>query len=445
MTDPASNRTPPIRFGVRQKMILVLVAVLTLAMSTTTWFTIDRYQGDVLSETEKRGHDISRYVSESLVYAVIGYDYHTIQLLLDKLITTPDIVYAVVINQRGNVMGEAGVRPAENSDATLFNHGIAFDNERVGRLTIGLDVSRITKQMEEQKLSLIRHEIITVLLIALGEFLALSYIIIRPVGIISHFLKSQVDDKGEVRADIPLKTNDEFGHLARQFNDIRGQLSEANKRLKSQVDSADWQLKQTNEQLLAQSEELRRMNEELTRMSITDPLTGLYNRRHFEHLMATEVLLSLRHGEPNSILAIDLDHFKEINDTYGHQAGDRILRRIASLLLENLRRSDILCRVGGEEFVALCRRSNREQAMIVAEKLRRNIADYPMFIGTERVFVTISIGVASLPNDFNTKTSDDLLEQADNALYFSKSHGRNRTTHFGDIVKQINSQFQSTT
>lgn len=445
MTQKIKHQAKRGALGIRQKMVFVLLLVLTVAMSITTWLTIQRYEADVLKETEKRGLDISRYVSESLVYAVVGYDYHTIQLLLDKLVTTPDLVYAVVVNQRGNVMGEAGARPLNDNNATLYNHAIMFDSERIGRLTIGLDGTRIKKQLEQQKNELIRREIITVALIALGELLALSYIIVRPVSIISRFLATGIDEHGQTIGDIPLDSKDEFGMLARQFNHIRRQLSEANRSLQSKVDTSDWQLRQTNERLLVQSEELRRMNEELTRMSITDPLTGLYNRRHFEHIMSTEVLLSIRHGEANSILVIDLDHFKDINDTYGHQAGDRILRRVASLLTENLRRSDILCRVGGEEFVALCRRANREHALVIAEKLRRNIAEYPFFIGTERIQVTISIGTASMPNEHEAKTAEDLFEQADNALYYSKSHGRNRTTHFNDIVHQLKRNTESTT
>lgn len=420
-------------------MILVLLTVLSIALSSTGWVTLRQMNNNVFRETQTRGEELVRVVSESLAYSVVGYDYQSIQLLLDKLVTSPDIVYTHVVNARGNIMATAGSRPSVESKAEMFSADIVFDDKVIGQLTMGLDMSRIVQQLNKQAENIVLREVAIVLLIAIGEFLALSFIIMRPVTTISRSLNADKNNHEHITL-IPLTTQDEFGELARQFNETRLQLADANKKLRSRIEAADIQLLNTNEQLRKQSDELKRVNEELRRLSITDPLTGLYNRREFEQLMSTDILLSLRHNEPNSLLIVDIDLFKKINDTYGHAVGDRVLRQLAALLTENLRRSDVLCRLGGEEFVVLCRRANREKAMLVAENIRRVVEGYEFQTGEQKLKITISLGIASIPNDDNARTTDELFQQADSALYYSKAKGRNRVTHYSDVSTKIRQQ-----
>lgn len=419
----------------RQKMILVLLGVLTLALTSTTWITLREYQRNVLEETQRRGQDVASFVSQAVAFGVVGYDYHTIQMLLDKLVKSEDMVFARVINRKGNTMAEAGTEKFGNSGTSHFYESIMFDGELVGQVVLGFDNSRLIAKLEKQRSDMVIREVLIIVLIALGEFLALSYIIVRPLGVISRSLREGAGNGGAGPQPIPLASRDEFGLLAHQFNDIRAQLIAANERLQSKVELADTKLKETNDQLMNQSEELRRMNEQLRRLSITDALTGLYNRRQFEELMNTEILLSMRHGDTNSLLAMDIDHFKRINDTYGHRAGDEVLRQIAEILVENVRRSDMVCRVGGEEFVVCLKRAPESAAINVAEKLRKAVEDGAFSIDGTRIPVTISVGIASIPGG-GVQRAEELFEQADKALYHSKQHGRNRVTHFSHLARR---------
>lgn len=174
------------------------------------------------------------------------------------------------------------------------------------------------------------------------------------------------------------------------------------------------------------------MNTEFKRMAVTDPLTGLYNRRHFCDLMEKEIALSRRHGDTNSILLIDIDHFKNINDTYGHLAGDSVLASFAGLLKKTIRHTDILCRIGGEEFVVFCRRSGKRNSVVAAEKIRSTISKMVFDSGGDSVRITTSIGIATFPYG-NLETIDDVLECADQALYNCKENGRDRIAHFLDL------------
>ena len=190
--------------------------------------------------------------------------------------------------------------------------------------------------------------------------------------------------------------------------------------------------------LVRQNEELRRMNAELEDivaarteelveknrllevLSITDKLTGLYNRRKLDELLDDELVRARRYKVDVSIIMLDIDHFKRVNDTYGHAVGDDVLIALARLLRENTRDADALGRLGGEEFVVVCRHSDAGACMMMAGHLRESIAAHHFpAVGQ----VTASLGIASCRAD---DTAATLLARADAALYRAKAAGRNR-------------------
>jgi diguanylate cyclase (GGDEF)-like protein len=217
--------------------------------------------------------------------------------------------------------------------------------------------------------------------------------------------------------------------LANQFNSLHEQLNDTNLALQSKIESADQKLIQNNEQLKLQSEELIKINEEFRKLAITDPLTGLFNRRYFERAMKDELALALRHGDKHCVLLIDIDKFKNINDTYGHLEGDRVLQKFSDTLKQQLRSADILSRMGGEEFVVLCKRIQQNNVISIAEKFRKQIENMSISIGTDTVHITASIGIAMLPKGPDD-TIEGVLGEADEALYYCKRTGRNRSAFF---------------
>lgn len=159
--------------------------------------------------------------------------------------------------------------------------------------------------------------------------------------------------------------------------------------------------------------------------AVKDPLTSMHNRRHLEQHLGPLVAQNSERGRPVSLLILDVDHFKAVNDTYGHDVGDEVLREVARRITSSLRGIDLSCRFGGEEFVAAFSGTDAATALQIGERLRRKIADEPFPIATPSgpLAVTISIGVAtSVPGD----TAQTLLKRADLALYRAKKEGRNR-------------------
>ena len=424
-------RNPVFKFGVRPKVVLILVIVLLSALTISGWLSLEHEKNDTLQEIQQRGSDISRLVSESLAYSVVGYDYHTIQLLLDE-ITLSDIVdYAKVVSSKGNIMAESGsLKAAESPESVIFTHNIELDGETVGLLNIGISTTSNLHRLNEEKIEMIGNEALVILLIAAGEFIALSILIIKPVRIMSETLRDGNRHNGDKMVTLPVMSNDELGELASEFNVLSAELNNANERLRSRVVNADKQLMETNARLLQQSKELQEMSKEFERLSITDPLTGLYNRRHFEVTIEAKVSASMRYGESSSLLLLDIDHFKKINDTYGHSAGDSVLREIARRLKSKTRNSDTLCRIGGEEFAVICENAGEDEALSIAEKLRMAVGGEKFNIDGELLNVSVSVGIATIPDGNDTSTTKDFHHNADIALYQSKSAGRNCVTHY---------------
>ncbi len=157
--------------------------------------------------------------------------------------------------------------------------------------------------------------------------------------------------------------------------------------------------------------------------AMRDALTGLYNRRHFEERFRVEFAYAARHATPLSVLILDIDHFKKINDTHGHVVGDRVLRELGARLRAAVRSEDTVARYGGEEFVVLARSTPAEQARGLGERLRGLVAKTPVKVGAHELAVTVSVGVATLTSQ---RSLQELFTTADQALYAAKSGGRNR-------------------
>jgi diguanylate cyclase (GGDEF)-like protein len=177
-----------------------------------------------------------------------------------------------------------------------------------------------------------------------------------------------------------------------------------------------------------------RLYQKMEMAATTDGLTLLNNHRTFQEQLSKEVERSRRYQRPLSLLILDIDHFKQFNDTYGHPVGDLVLKEIAACIRQSIRLNDIAARYGGEEFAVIIPESNEEGAMVIAERIRRTVEQTSVVSLDKKLTVTISIGCATMP--LHAQTKEALIDCADKALYFSKDNGRNRISLYApDMTK----------
>ncbi len=200
-------------------------------------------------------------------------------------------------------------------------------------------------------------------------------------------------------------------------------------RLEADLAKRTREIHRLNAEMAMANEKLAMANNKLKRMATTDELTGLLNRREAINRLKQLWGTADRYEQPFSCIMLDIDHFKRFNDTHGHATGDAVLRETAATLEANVRETDIVCRIGGEEFLVLCPNVGVDGAATCAEHLRAAVEESSLLFGGCELKVTVSLGVAQRVPE--TQSVDELLSAADSALYVSKQAGRNRVTRAG--------------
>jgi diguanylate cyclase (GGDEF)-like protein len=249
--------------------------------------------------------------------------------------------------------------------------------------------------------------------IGLGAYL-LGLTLVRPIDRLTGGASKVA--AGDLEVDLPVLSRSEVGYLTEVFNDMVARL------------------RQGREELAAINETLRKKNKELHELSITDSLTGLYNRKHLMETLDNEVARSKRHKHDFSVLVVDIDHFKEYNDTYGHLAGDEVLSRLASVFKKSVRSCDYVARYGGEEFIIVLPEIAPQDGVQAAERIRKKVVKEKFASDGEPIKVTVSVGVASYPKDGDDPQA--IIRHADVALYNAKETGRNCVVLAGETPKK---------
>ncbi|MGD8380671.1 MAG: diguanylate cyclase [Syntrophobacterales bacterium] len=251
------------------------------------------------------------------------------------------------------------------------------------------------------------------LFIGLGAYL-LGLTLVRPLDRLTGGASKVA--AGDLEVDLPVLSRNEVGYLTEVFNDMVARL------------------RQGREELAAINKTLRKKNKELHELSITDSLTGLYNRKHLMETLDNEVARSKRHKHDFAVLVVDIDDFKEYNDTYGHLAGDEVLSRLAKVFKKSVRSCDYVARYGGEEFILVLPEIGPEDGVQAAERIRKKVAKEKFAGDGKPREVTVSVGVASYPKDGDE--SQAIIRHADAALYKAKESGRNQVVLAGETLKE---------
>ena len=538
--------------GIRQKVAVILFAALFIALTFSSWLAFQSQRENILRETDVRGAELAHFIAESLADDVVGYNYHSIELWLKKIVKNEDIGHIRVLSTKGNVIAEAGPGLEDAGETmAVFNENIRVNGEVVGRLVLGLTTKRIAQTLQQQRSAYIKRESIVILLIVSIVFLAISYFILRPINRISRVigeLRSAKDEEpapedGRALASddsantgglappeprltietLPVAIGDEIGDLARAFvrlqrrtDEAMDELSRSERKNRALVEAipdmmlrlsrdgicldckiphdlpttikprnlvgrhirevmpgevGNTLLEHVNRALTTRQTQLfhyvqegdggllnfearvtvgtddeilvivrditehKHLEERIRFLAHFDSLTHLPNRVMFKERLNATLEQARQQGSPVAVLFMDIDNFKIVNDTLGHDAGDLLLQGVAERLQRCLRTSDFIARpekgdagatisrAGGDEFtILLTRIVDATDVMQATRRILETLAA-PFRIHGREIGIGASLGVALFPND--GVDAETLIKNANAAMNHAKNEGRN--------------------
>lgn len=255
----------------------------------------------------------------------------------------------------------------------------------------------------------------------------LRFFLKNEFGLEEGFANSYIDSVAEKTVEILSSYNLDPGNF-KPYSELLMDANEELGRVNLSYEQLVIKLKQEKERAEKFASELQTANEKLRELAFRDGLTGLYNHIYFQELMEREVERANRYGHPLSLIMIDIDLFKKINDTYGHPQGDIVLKMIAAVISSTLRSSDIAARYGGEEFSIVLPETTLEGAAVLAERIRLAVEELKIPLNCKQITQTISLGVTTYDPEKKKTKKGTIIDAADKALYSSKKNGRNRVS-----------------
>ncbi|HOW70338.1 MAG TPA: diguanylate cyclase [Phycisphaerae bacterium] len=431
----------------------LLVILLIMAVATMTSALALRSTSLALYQNElDRTREWAASLAATAASEVGSLNREPLNRLLDTLVRTPTVAYVAFTDSSGRIVAAAEAKPGLlanvlTSDgrrvrmdmletprvmsdlhtgmdcvdviAPVYAQAASQGNDHqkpiVGYLRLATNVGPTKAKLANVGDQLVRITLGVLILVVPCSLVLMRYIV-RPLNKLALTARQIAEGTTDARADV--RSQNEIGQLARAFNLMTDRVMQSRR-----------DLLKLNSELEARVEARTR---ELEELASRDPLTGLYNRRHFNEVVVRQFAAAQRYGADLTCLMFDLDHFKEINDRLGHRAGDEILILLAHSISSQLRTSDLAARFGGDEFIALLPQTSSAAATSLANRIKReftlNVANsFPA------APATLSIGAASL---FATHTDspEALIHEADVALYCAKTHGRNRLVDSSEVA-----------
>ncbi len=404
--------------GLARRMLawIICISATAAVIATSIQLYLD-YQGDV-TEFEQGMHYIEQSQLPGLADAAWNFNVASMQVQLDGIGRSPWVAGAT-IHYGPNQSAELVTGQITAETTRIFEYALQRNGAQVGKIYILPNRQMLYRRTVDRFLIVLFTQIGKALVTTVSIFLLMSWMITKPLTQIAEFAKSFEPGKA-FRPFIlrrgSLKQKDELTVLVEALNDAYQRIQKAHE---FEVHHAEI----LRQEVAARTEELRQAHQKLAKLSVTDKLTGVLNRLGLDEAFKTELALAVSSHSPLAVILCDIDHFKAVNDSHGHLAGDLLLQEFTQVLATVIRNTDALGRWGGEEFLLICPHTSLQQAILLAEQLRSKVqAHHFTTIGSK----TSSFGVAQLrPGE----RAEDLMKRADDALYLAKREGRNRVRY----------------
>jgi len=420
----------------RLKLVLLVVAGIVSAFTIIGAFRVYVDKQQIISDERRSGEERAMLIAEAVANLLIGYDYSNMESLAERIVQQQDVRQVIIRNRAGKVM-VSRTKPNLADPATLsFEAAVLFSGEAIGKVDLQVSLKRMEAQIARTYRNIILEQLFFGLFLGLLIYFAASRVIIKPIARIREHMKKIINSNDAVLPqELHMASNDEIGALARIFNNLNLKVFEAQQRLREKIDLAGSALMITNQQLQQRSRELEQRQQDLEKalglvekLAVTDSLTDMRNRRYFDDNLASTFARARRFKESMTLILVDIDFFKQINDTHGHAAGDAVLQALAQAFKTRTRETDISARFGGDEFSFLLYHTNRDEGVIFAQSLLEMAQKMQFFFNGQQATVRLSIGLACNLDDILSIAA--LYGAADEALYEAKRRGRNQVVAF---------------
>lgn len=382
--------------------------------------------------TDAAGQSVANATASGAAALIAGYDYGNLELLAQNVTREPTVVSVTIHKQSGTVMTRAA--SGRTGPARRFESPVVFEGRTIGAVTVDVSTGPLERALTDLYWRVLGEQAVFGSILGLIVYFFTVGGIVAPIRKLTRVMEETVE-KGDsfVARDLEVKSGDEIGRLVSVFNTLNRSLASHHRQLQSRIDFASQELQEKNIQLSGRTRELEHALDLLGTMAMTDWLTELPNRRKFDEALTRMFHQSERFGEDLTLVLFDVDHFKLINDSHGHGAGDGVLREIGTLLRLHVRKSDVPARLGGDEFGILLYHTNAGQAELFVDILLNGVRAHGFVHNGVRLNVGLSIGIAQY--NATMKTPEALYYAADKALYQAKQGGRDRYSVYADAVR----------
>ncbi|MDP2029064.1 MAG: diguanylate cyclase [Thiobacillus sp.] len=415
------------QYGLSIKLIGYVMAGVLLTSAAIGVLRVRNECGPLNELIDKAGQSVATATASGAASLVAGYDYGNLDILAANVARQPDVNRVTIRNKNGRVMVQSA--GAKAGRFKHFESPVVFNGQTIGSASVDISNRTLEKALSALYWRIFIEQVIFGAILGLIVYLFTARGIVSPIHKLTMAMEEAVE-KGDsfVARDLEIKSRDEIGRLVSVFNTLNQSLASYHRQLQGKIDFANEELRNKNIQLGGRTLELEQALDLLSTMATTDWLTELPNRRKFDETLSQMFYQSARSGDAITLVLFDIDHFKQINDSHGHGAGDEVLRDISTILRLHARKSDQPARLGGDEFGVILHRTNATQAETFVKTFMASVRNQVFNYDGVHLKIGLSVGIAQY--DAAMESPQALCHAADKALYQAKNDGRNRYSVF---------------
>jgi diguanylate cyclase (GGDEF)-like protein len=422
--------------GLRLKLVAIVVIGMAVMLTVAGIFRVQQEKTRGLGDLARSGQERVDLVADAVANLLVGYDYSNMEALAERVLQQSDVDQVIIRNQAGKVMVARARSELAPSEGMTFEAPVLFSSKPVGSVVLKVSALHLQEAMTAIYRNIVFVLIVFGVLLGVLIYFTVSSFILKPVVAISSYMRHIMDsDQPVAHEPLEIASKDEIGELASIFNSLNRKVLDAQSQLQKKISLAGTSLMLANQELQQRTRDLEQRTQDLTqaldlveKLAVTDALTGLPNRRYFDDNLASAFARTLRFKEQLCLVLVDVDHFKSVNDTLGHAAGDHVLKILSDAFRRRCRGGDVTARLGGDEFAFLLFHTPVDGAQVFVNSLLGIVRALAIDFAGQKIPVSLSVGLACSSDAMNTV--ETFYGAADAALYEAKHRGRNQFVMF---------------